>query len=125
MIKVKYLIGKQLRMWVERFPDALSLYSGDIHEIEQNIESQLRLIVSFPRVIIVRFGEKGMTFKIYVSYYLNGFSGEWESREIHGPDLSYYTCLGLENEKERKEKEWKNLEREYERTRGIQLQNLY
>jgi len=123
MIKVKYFIKKQLRMWVDRFPDALSLYSGDIHEIEQNIESQLRLIVSFPRVSIVRFEDR--TFKIYVSYYLNGFSGEWESREIHGPDLSYYTCLGLADERERKEKEWRNLEREYERTRGIRLQNLY
>lgn len=102
MIKIKYLIGKQLRSWIENFPDALILYSGDLHEIERNIESQLRLFVSFPRVSIVRFEEE--KYKIYISYWGSGFSGNWESREIEGPNLSELALLDRDKETRRTEK---------------------
>jgi len=102
MIKIKYLIGKQLRSWIEKFPDALILYSGNLHEIERNIESQLRLFVSFPRVSIVRFEEE--KYKIYISYWSSGFSGNWESREIEGPNLSELALLDRDEEMRRTEK---------------------
>ena len=102
MIKIKYLIGKQLRSWIENFPDALILYSGDLHEIERNIESQLGLFVSFPRVSIVRFEEE--KYKIYISYWESGFSGNWESREIEGPNLSELALLDRDKETRRTEK---------------------
>ena len=106
MIKIKYLIGKQLRPWIENFPDALILYSGNLHEIERNIESQLRLFVSFPRVCIVRFEEE--KYKIYISYWAFGFSGNWESREIEGPNLSELTLLDRDEERIRMERIWKS-----------------
>lgn len=106
MIKIKYLIGKQLRSWIERFPDALILYSGNLHEIERNIESQLRLFVSYSRVCIVRFEEE--KYKIYISYWASGFSGNWESREIEGPNLSELALLDRDEERIRMERIWKS-----------------
>ena len=108
MIKIKYLIGKQLRSWIEKFPDALILYSGNLHEIERNIESQLRLFVSFPRVSIVRFEEE--KYKVYISYWSSGFSGNWESKEIEGPNLSELALLDRDEERRRTERIWKSVD---------------
>ena len=108
MIKIKYLIGKKLRSWIENFPDALILYSGDLHEIERNIESQLRFLVSFPRVSIVRFEEE--KYKIYISYQAYGLQGNWESREIEGPNLSELALLDRDEETRRTEKILKSID---------------
>ena len=119
MVKAKYLVGKLVKQWIEYFYDALILYSGDLHEIEQNIESQLRLLVSFPRVSIVRIEEN--KFKIYISYRVGEDEGNWESREIEVEDFSWYAYVDRGDKKE----EWKKLEKMYDRTRRIRLQDLY
>lgn len=116
MVKAKYLVGKLVKQWVENFYDALILYSGDIYEIERNIESQLRLLVSFPRVFIVRFEEN--KFKIYISYRIGEDEGNWESREIEVKDFSWYAYVDRDDDKKKEEKE-------YDRTRRIRLQDLY